>query len=139
MIKERHAPCSSKYAYNAAHCFVFVIPLLGYLLIRNSSLYLCERYSAFLECMGRNTLETYVLQFHLLMTKNVQHVIVLIPGSHVKDGNELLKAINMLACGLIYCTAALVARRATVETQSAVAGFVRDATARASGREKREK
>jgi N-acetylneuraminate 9-O-acetyltransferase len=63
-----------KHVYNPRHPFVFWMPLAGWLMLRNSSKYLTELHSTVLEFMGRITLETYVLQFHVFMCQNVQHI-----------------------------------------------------------------
>jgi N-acetylneuraminate 9-O-acetyltransferase len=71
---------SDKYVYNPRHPFVFWMPLAGWLMLRNSSKYLTELHSTVLEFMGRITLETYVLQFHVFMCQNVQHI----PGKDLR-------------------------------------------------------
>jgi len=111
---------SEKLWYNSWHPYILVLPLLGYLLIRNSSVYLTSRYSTFLEFLGRNTLETYVLQFHVFMCREVQHILVLLPGAHLSDANPLMKVVNMLCCGAGFVLLAVEARKATVITQDHV-------------------
>lgn len=108
---------SDKFVYNPIHPYVFWIPLGGWLLIRNSSKYLCELHSTALEFFGRITLETYVLQFHLFMCQNVQHIPIVIPGSGGADANIILKTANMLLCGVVFVAVALWARKVTVTTQ----------------------
>jgi N-acetylneuraminate 9-O-acetyltransferase len=108
-----------KYAYNPIHPFVFWIPIAGWLMLRNSSKYLTEVHSTALEFFGRITLETYVLQFHLFMCKNVQHIPVVLPGSG-KDGSPLMKFLNMLLCGVIFVSTAYWARTITITTQTTV-------------------
>ncbi len=114
-----------KLAYNSMHPFILIFPLLGYLFVRNSSFYMTDRYSSFLEFLGRNTLETYVLQFHVFLCRDVQHILVLLPGSHISDRNDLMSALNMLCCGCIFLTLAGEARRATVITQNCIIELVR--------------
>ena len=62
----------------------------GWLLLRNCSKLLTEVYSPVLEFFGKITLETYVLQFHVFMCKDVQHIPIVIPGSGA-DGSLILK------------------------------------------------
>jgi hypothetical protein len=76
-----------------------------------------------LEFLGRITLETYVLQFHVFMSHNVQHIPVLIPGAG-SDGAWFLKFANMLLCGGMFVPLALWARTVTVTTQLSVTEFV---------------
>jgi len=112
-----------KYAYNPVHPYVFIIPLLGWLMVRNSSKYLTECHSTFLEFLGRNTLETYVLQFHLFMNHSVQHIPIIIPGSGA-DGSNLLRLLNMMLCGSVFVAIAVQARKITVSTQTTVVEVV---------------
>jgi hypothetical protein len=114
-----------KRVYNPMHSFVFWLPLCGWLMLRNSSKYLTELHSTVLEFMGRITLETYVLQFHVFMCQNVQHIPVVIPGSG-PNGFAVMKLANMLLTGAGFFTLAWYARRATVVTQDAIAELVVD-------------
>jgi len=108
-----------KLVYNPIHPYIFLLPMFGWLLIRNSSRYLMEHHSTFLEFLGRNTLETYVLQFHLFMNHSVQHIPIVIPGSG-SDGHIVLRTLNMLLCGIIFLLVAIWARNVTVTTQTTV-------------------
>ena len=92
-------------------------------MIRNSSKYLTECHSTFLEFLGRNTLETYVLQFHLFMNHSVQHIPIVIPGSG-PDGHVVVKILNMLLCGTIFVSVAVLARKVTVSTQTTLTDLV---------------
>ena len=115
---------SDKYAYNPVHPYVFIFAVIGWLMIRNCTRYLTECHSTLLEFLGRNTLETYVLQFHLFMTHNVQFIPVVIPGSDA-DGSTFIKFCNMLLCGSLFLTIAVWARKITVATQLCVVDLVK--------------
>ncbi len=108
-----------KLTYNPIHPFIFIFPLTGWLMIRNSSNYLSRCHSTFLEFLGRNTLETYVLQFHLFMNHQVQHIPIVLPNSG-PDGHILMQVGNMLLCGSIFVAFAVWARRITVTTQTSM-------------------
>lgn len=114
-----------KYVYNPIHPFIFFIPVFGYLMIRNSSRYLTECHSTALEFFGKNTLETYVLQFHVYMCKNVQHIPIVIPGSG-PDGEALVKFANMILCGVVFVSLAVLARKITISTQLSVVELVKE-------------
>jgi cell shape-determining protein MreD len=116
-----------KYTYNPVHPYVFIFAVMGWLMIRNCTRYLTECHSALLEFLGRHTLETYVLQFHLFMTHNVQYIPAVIPGSGA-DGSAVLKFLNMLLCGSVFLTTAVFARRVTVATQVSVVDLVKNIT-----------
>jgi len=116
---------SDKHKYNPIHPFVFWMPIAGWLMLRNSSKRLTEMNSTMLDFFGRITLETYVLQFHVFMCQNVQHIPVIIPGSGV-NGFSLLKIINMLVTGAGFIALAYYARKATTTTQEAITELVTD-------------
>lgn len=112
-----------KHVYNPMNPYVFILALLGWLMIRNSSKYLSECHSTFLEFLGRNTLETYVLQFHLFMNHAVQQIPIIIPNSGA-DGSMICRILNMLVCGTIFVYVAIHARKVTVSTQTTVVELV---------------
>lgn len=114
---------TDKYIYNPIHPFVFWMPVAGWLMVRNSSRYLTELHSGVLEFFGRITLETYVLQFHVFMCRDVQYIPIVIPGSG-PDGHEALKFANMLLCGVIFVVLAWWARKITVTTQETATELV---------------
>ena len=114
-----------KYVYNPLHPYVFFLPVYGWLMIRNSSKYLTEVHSTTLDFFGKITLETYTLQFHLFMCKNVQHIPLLIPGSGA-EGPLILKTFNMLLCGIILVSVAVWARTVTVTTQATLVELVKE-------------
>jgi N-acetylneuraminate 9-O-acetyltransferase len=112
-----------KFTYNPMHPFVFWLPVFGWLMIRNSSKYMTEVHSTALEFFGKITLETYVLQFHVFMCQNVQHIPIVIPGSG-PDGHWIVKFCNMLLTGIGFVALAYWARKITVTTQTTVTDFL---------------
>ena len=116
---------SDKFVYNPVHPYIFWMPVAGWLMVRNSSKYLTELHSTALEFFGRITLETYVLQFHVFMCNNVQHIPQVIPGSG-PDGPWGLNFLNMLVCGSIFVSLAWWARKVTVSTQNAVVDLMKE-------------
>jgi hypothetical protein len=108
-----------KYTYNPIHPYCFWLPVVGWLMVRNSSKYLCELHSESLEFFGKITLETYVLQFHVFMNHNVKNIPVVIPGSG-PDGSGVVRFINMLVCGVGFVALAWFSRKITVTTQNTV-------------------
>ena len=56
-----------KYAYNAAHPFTSWIPIAAYVVLRNLTPFLRARYVHLFTFLGKVTLETYILQFHVWM------------------------------------------------------------------------
>jgi len=114
-----------KLQYNPWHPYIFFLPIYGWLMIRNSSKYLMEVHSTALDFFGKITLETYTLQFHLFMCKNVQHIPIVVPGSG-PDGPFILKLLNMLLSGTVFICVAMWARKVTVTTQTTVVELFRE-------------
>lgn len=114
---------TDKYTYNPIHPYVFWLPVVGWLMVRNSSKYLTELHSTAMEFFGRITLETYVLQFHVFMCRDVQYIPIVIPGSG-PDGHIVVKTMNMLVCGTGFVALAFWARKVTVTTQNTVTDLV---------------
>jgi N-acetylneuraminate 9-O-acetyltransferase len=114
---------TDKYKYNPIHPFIFWMPVAGWLMLRNSSKYLCELHAGVMEWLGRITLETYVLQFHIFMCQDVQHIPVLIPGAGA-NGYWILKTLNMLVWGCLFLFMSFHARQLTVTTQNTVTDLV---------------
>lgn len=114
-----------KFTYNPVHPYVFVFVVIGWLMVRNCTRYLTECHSSALEFLGRHTLETYVLQFHLFMSHNVQYIPVVIPGADA-DGSATLRFANMVLCGCLFLAMAVWARKITVTTQLSVVDLVKN-------------
>ena len=68
-----------KLEYNQMHPYFFWIPLLFYVMVRNSSTYIRTFHSNLLAQMGKITLETYLLQHHIWLADNAKSRFILIP------------------------------------------------------------
>lgn len=97
-----------KFAYNRWHPYISIIPIVGYLLVRNCHPILRRTHSSAMAWVGQLTLETYVLQFHIFMCHNVHHVIVFLPGFPVA---------NFLVVGTLFMGVSWMAREATIKIQ----------------------
>merc|ERR1719271_2320537 len=76
-----------KYSYNYVHPFTSAAPIVAYLLLRNLHAVLRQRYLFLFAYLGRYTLETYILQFHVWMKTtglngSPKHLLEWIPGSY---------------------------------------------------------
>jgi len=101
---------TDKYIYNPSHPYVVILPIVGYILIRNGHPLLRGYYSSAIAWFGGITLETYVLQFHILMCHNVQHILVICPWS----------ILNTCIIATAFVVVSWVARKATIEIQKQV-------------------
>jgi N-acetylneuraminate 9-O-acetyltransferase len=109
-----------KYEFNAAHPYWFWIPVMTFVYFRNLTPTLRSYHSALLNWLGKITLETYLLQFHIFMVaKNAdgswapRKLLSLVPE---------FPLVNMLVCGLIYVACAKVSFNATLSLRDACIG-----------------
>jgi hypothetical protein len=68
-----------KLEYNELHPYVFLLPILAYVFLRNISVTLRTWHCHYLAEMGKITLETYLMQHHIWLTSNAKTLLVLIP------------------------------------------------------------
>ena len=74
-----------KYAYNVLHPYTSMVPVAAFLVLRNITPALRGRYMRLFAFLGKYTLETYILQFHVWMrTTGVngspKHLLEWVPG-----------------------------------------------------------
>lgn len=65
----------SKFAYNACHPYVSWIPILSFVALRNATQKLRSTYSAVFAWLGRCSLETFTLQFHIWMAADTHGLL----------------------------------------------------------------
>jgi len=96
---------SNKKIYNALHPYYFWIPLLTYVVVRNFTPKLRRYHSSSLATMGKITLETYLMQHHIWLSKNAKALYVVIPNAPL---------LNLLVTSITYIFVALRLFRITV-------------------------
>ena len=67
-------------AYNSNHPYYFIIPLLLYVYVRNSTKFLRRYYSSSLAFLGKLTIEAYVMHHHVWLCRNGQTALVVVPS-----------------------------------------------------------
>jgi hypothetical protein len=87
-----------KFAYNAVHPYTSFVPIVAYMLARNLCAPLRRRYLFLFAYLGRVTLETYILQFHIWMKTtgnngSPKHLLQVIPGMYFP---------NLALCSVAY-------------------------------------
>jgi hypothetical protein len=109
-----------KYEFNAAHPYWFWIPIMTYVYFRNLTPTLRSYHSSLLNWLGKITLETYLLQFHIFMVAlnadgswSPKRLVSLVPGYPL---------VNVLVCGLVFIGCAKVAFGATMALRDAAVG-----------------
>ncbi|KAJ1662826.1 hypothetical protein IW140_005533 [Coemansia sp. RSA 1813] len=66
-----------KFAYNAWHPYVSIVPVLSFVVLRNSSEYLRMHSSSAFRFVGLISLELFIAQFHLFLAADTKAVLVL--------------------------------------------------------------
>uniref|UniRef100_T1KKL8 Cas1p 10 TM acyl transferase domain-containing protein n=1 Tax=Tetranychus urticae TaxID=32264 RepID=T1KKL8_TETUR len=79
--------CHNKDDCNVIHAYIFFIPVISYICLRNISGLLRSRYSIFFAWFGRISLELFICQYHIWLAADTHGVLVLIPSFPVL--NEL--------------------------------------------------
>ncbi|OLL23842.1 putative O-acetyltransferase CAS1, partial [Neolecta irregularis DAH-3] len=71
--------CKDKFVYNSWNPYISFIPILSFILLRNSSQSLRRVHSKFFGFIGRCSLETYTLQFHIWLAADTKGLLMLYP------------------------------------------------------------
>jgi len=82
-----------KLQYNQFNAYTGMIPVLGYIFLRNCHPFLRRWYVYPLYEFGKTTLETYLLQHHVWLTSNAKTVFTVLPG---------MPKSNFLVCTVIF-------------------------------------
>ncbi len=69
-----------KFTYNSWHPYTSMVPVLGWIYLRNLTPWLRGHYIGIFTAVGKITLETYITQFHGWLKRDARAVIAYIPG-----------------------------------------------------------
>ena len=72
-----------KIAYNQIHPYSSFIPIVIFIVLRNSFPLLRRYYIYMFEWLGKITLETYLSQLHVYLQSNAKNLIGYLPGYHL--------------------------------------------------------
>ncbi|KAJ2655617.1 hypothetical protein IWW48_005444 [Coemansia sp. RSA 1200] len=86
---------ADKFAYNAWHPYVSPIPVLAFVVLRNSSTYLRDRSSSAFRFVGLISLELFIAQFHLFLAADTKAVLVL-------SDSRLWWIVNLAPVGIVF-------------------------------------
>ena len=97
-----------RYSYNTVHPYVSIFPIVAFIFLRNSlgaGAYFVPIFAFF----GRISLESYLLQHHLLLTSNAKTLLVAVPFSYY---------LNFVFCWAVFVGASYVLCMGTMELRS---------------------
>ena len=94
-----------KYAYNKLHPYTFFVPMLSYILVRNSTSFLRRWHCTLFGYLGKITLETYISQLHIYLIEDAKGVLVIFKGYPL---------LNFLVNSVVFVAMSHVLFRATV-------------------------
>ena len=83
----------SKFTYNRWHPYISSIPVLAFVVLRNASIPLRSTSSRFFRFIGRCSLETFIIQYHLWLAGDTKGVLLVMPGTRWRTINFVITTI----------------------------------------------
>ncbi|GLB36055.1 putative 10 TM Acyl Transferase domain found in Cas1p [Lyophyllum shimeji] len=83
----------SKFTYNRWHPYISFLPVLAFVVLRNSSVILRSASSNAFAFVGRCSLETFIIQYHLWLAGDTKGVLVVLPGTQWRPLNFIITTI----------------------------------------------
>lgn len=83
----------SKFSYNAWHPYISFLPIVAFITLRNASSSLRSCSSRAFSFIGRCSLETFIIQYHLWLAGDTKGILVIIPGTRWRPINFIISTI----------------------------------------------
>lgn len=83
----------NKFAYNAWHPYISSLPILAFATLRNATPLLRSCSSRTFAFIGKCSLETFVIQYHLWLAADTKGILLLIPGTKWRTVNFVLSTL----------------------------------------------
>lgn len=77
------AASKDKFDYNTRHPWASLFPIIGFVALRNATTGLRGVHSGFLAWVGKISLETFILQFHIWLAMDTKAILVYLPGNGI--------------------------------------------------------
>ncbi|KAI3632256.1 hypothetical protein MIR68_009362 [Amoeboaphelidium protococcarum] len=107
---------TDKLSYNQWHPYISVIPILGYIMLRNCNSTTRQYTSRLFEHIGGISLETFVLQYHIWLANDSKGLLTLIPVS-----GAVTFWLNLIATSFVFWYTSRLAARCTNDLVATVA------------------
>jgi len=83
----------SKFVYNHWHPYISLFPTLAFIILRNSSTRLRNTHSAAFAFIGKCSLETFILQFHIWLAGDATGILVVLEPSRLRWVNFIFGTV----------------------------------------------
>ncbi|KAJ8496908.1 hypothetical protein ONZ45_g12260 [Pleurotus djamor] len=83
----------SKFSYNKWHPYISILPVLSFVILRNSNVIMRSATSKAFAFVGRCSLETFILQDHIWLAADTKGVLVMFPGGGPNGINFVLVSV----------------------------------------------
>ena len=93
---------SSKYTYNRWFPYVSAFPILGFVILRNSSRHLRSFNSSVFAWMGRQSLETFTLQYHVWLAADTKGLLALGIFERMSGGADNGRTADFLILTIVF-------------------------------------
>lgn len=108
----------SKFAYNHWHPYVSWIPIISFVILRNANATLRSATSQMFGFIGRCSLETFIIQFHLWMAADTKGLLIVIPWTR-------WRILNMIVTTTIFVWLSNQVAQATTVMTTWICGSVK--------------
>lgn len=89
------ATCRDKASCDEIHAYVSFIPIVSYIILRNATEFLRNRYSVLFAFIGRISLELSLCQYHIWLAAGQRGLLVMVPGN---------ATLNLVITSIIFIT-----------------------------------
>lgn len=107
-----------KFAYNAWHPYMSFLPVLAFAVLRNANAILRSASSRAFVFIGRCSLETFIIQYHLWLAADTRGILIVIPWTRWRN-------LNMFITALLFIFVSHHVSNATGEITSWICGTTR--------------
>lgn len=83
----------NKFAYNTWHPYISFLPILAFVTLRNATPLLRSCSSRTFAFIGKCSLETFIIQYHLWLAADTKGILLLIPGTRWRTVNFPLSTL----------------------------------------------